>query len=72
MKDASGNELPRSYENSLQCRCYMLSDKVDKAMWMLAHACVNSGHRTKAEMVEAMNEAQKLLIEVKQELVGGG
>lgn len=70
MQDPSGNEIPKQVEYSMQMRCYVLGSKVDKALWILAHACVNQRNTTKAEMVEKMNEASRLLIEVRQGLIG--
>lgn len=70
MKDPSGNEIPKMVECSMQMQCYVLGSKIDKALWILAHACVNKKNTTKDEMVEKMNEATKLLIEVRQALVG--
>lgn len=70
MKDPSGNELPKSYENSIQGRTLILAHKLDKAAWILTHACINTKNRTKEEMVKAMNEASELIIEVRKEIAG--
>lgn len=68
MLDPSGNEIDKVTENSIQMRAFVMANKLDKAVWDMAHVMV--GKRTKSEMVAAMNDATKLILEVKQELVG--
>ncbi len=70
MKDPSGNEISKEVESSMQMQCFVLGSKVDKALWILAHACVNQKNTTKAEMIEKMNEASRLLIEIRRALLG--
>lgn len=68
MKDPSGNELDKAVECSIQMRAFIMADKLDKAVWGLAHASV--GRRTKEDMRNAINEATKLILDVKKELIG--
>ncbi len=68
MKDPSGNEIDKITECSIQMRTFVMADKLDKAMWGMARACV--GKRTKEDMRTAINEATKLILEVKKELIG--
>lgn len=68
MRDPSGNEIDKAVENSIQMRAFVMANKLDKAVWDMAHVMV--GKRTKAEMIVAMNEATKLILEVKKELIG--
>lgn len=68
MLDPSGNEIDKVTENSIQMRAFVMANKLDKAAFGMAHAVV--GKRTKAEMIDAINEATKLILEVKRELVG--
>ena len=68
MRDPSGNEIDKAVENSIQMRAFVMANKLDKAVWDMAHVMV--GKRTKAEIIVAMNEATKLILEVKKELIG--
>ncbi len=68
MIDPSGNEIDKATENSLQMRAYVMGNKIDTAIWELAHA--SAGKRSKEKRVEAMDKATSLIIEVKKELVG--
>lgn len=68
MIDPSGNEIDTSTENSLQMRAYVMGNKVDTAIWELAHAGV--GKKTKDQMLEAMNKATEIILGVRKELVG--
>ena len=54
---------------SMELKCRVMADKLIRAMWKLAR--VSSVNHTKAEMLEAMSEAGKLMHEVKKELIGG-
>ena len=58
------------YENSIEAKILDLSNKADKAVWILAHACVNKKNRTKDQMVIAMEDASQLLIEIRAALTG--
>ena len=72
MKDAVGNELPKSYENSIQGRTIILADKLNKAAFELAH--IHSDYRNKNDKKEnilrRINEVASVIIEVKKEIAG--
>lgn len=68
MKDPAGNEIDKVTEYSIQMRAFVMANKLDKALFGMAHACI--GKRTKDQIIGAINDASKLIIEVKQELVG--
>lgn len=68
MRDAAGNEIDKAMEYSIQMRAIIMSDKLDKAVWAMAHVMI--GKKTKEEMIAAMNEATELILEVKKELIG--
>lgn len=68
MLDKLGNEVDKVTEHSIQMRAYVMGNKLDRAIWGLAKACI--GKRTKEQIKDAINEASKLIIEVRQELIG--
>lgn len=54
--------------NSLAMQCNIMGDKLTKANYILAHARI--GKRTKSEMIKAMEEADELIWEVRNYLIG--
>ena len=67
MLDPSGNEIDKVTEYSIQMRAFVMGSKLDKALWRMTKACV--GKRTKEQIIEAINDASTLLMEVRQELI---
>ena len=61
---------PPGYVNSIEAKVIDLSSKADKAAWILARACTDRKNRTKDEMIQAMTEAQQLIIEIRAALTG--
>lgn len=68
MLDPSGNEIDKVTEHSIQMRAFVMGSKLDKALWGMTKACV--GKRTKKQIIEAINDASRLVMEVRQELIG--
>lgn len=54
--------------NSLSMQCLAMGDKLVKANHILAHACI--GKKSKDDMVKAIKEADELIYEVRQYLIG--
>lgn len=70
MKDISGNEMPKVMEYSLQNQCYVQGDKLEKAVFILAHACLKQKNTTKEQMRDEINKATDLIIDVRKWLIG--
>ena len=54
--------------NSLLMQCNLMGDKLAKANYILAHACI--GKKSKADMEKAIKEADELIYEVRTFLIG--
>lgn len=72
MKDLQGNDLPKTYEYSVQARCYDMAETLRRANMLLARAVTNPHNTTKAEMATMINAAASMILEVEQELIGRG
>ena len=54
--------------NSLSMQCNVMGDKLAKANYILAHACI--GKRSKSDREKAIKEADELIYEVRTYLIG--
>lgn len=50
--------------NNVDAMMYDMADKADTAIWKLAHACAKN--RTKAQMIDDINEVFDLIVEIKK------
>lgn len=73
MRDAVGNELQTGYENSIQGRTYIIADKLQKALYALAHIEMDwkNGNDTKANMLNRMGEVEETILAGKKEIMRG-
>lgn len=61
---------PPGYEHSIEAKIIDMSNKADKAAWILAKACTDTKNRTKEQMIEAMTQAQIFCMEIRGMLTG--